>query len=603
MTEPRDSEATPLTANLHDDGRRIDKANRGTHRLWIGLVIALLIAIACFHVLSATARRSSCFHLHASNNSGLDEEGEDQDDAWVPNVNVNNYSFPITFKGTDKVQVQRMFDRGLMECFGFAFSEAQATAKKTLGECPMCYWLLTMSYSPYINHPRASEESYQKASEAAERAVVLSRTIELTQKEQGLIDAIQLRFSASCDNQTIGYSKYQQSLEKLHAQMPQDPDIMAFLADAIMVLHCDDQGYEFYQEDNVTPQPGIAHAIELLENCLLLTPLQPLCLHLYIHITEPSKTPQRAEATADRLAAAAQPTQAQHLQHMPSHTYLRVGRYHDAIVANIKAHESDEAYLQHHYLPYGPAHDTAFLVHAAQTSGEQQVAYDYADRLRKHYTDYPDHPDGPGPELGWHIWRTVRLRMGDYKEVLADTNEMPREWPYAQVLGHYSKGVAVLATMQDVALATLKLELLQKVLPAVDDSLEPVAVIANLTLASAIEYWNGNAETALALVQAARTQQESWAYTEPPAWHMTVAQCEGTLLRLMGKPNAAVNAFQHDLQNIKENRQSLYGLWMALVEAHATETEIASVLQRYKEASKWADEPNRPPVVCPQLGE
>lgn len=128
-------------------------------------------------------------------------------------------------------------------------------------------------------------------------------------------------------------------------------------------------------------------------------------------------------------------------------------------------------------------------------------------------------------------------------------------------------------------------------------------MIANLTLASAIEYWKGNVETALALVQAARTKQESWAYTEPPAWHMTVAQCEGTLLRLMGKPNAAVNAFQHDLQNVKENRQSLYGLWMALVEANATEAEIASVLQRYKEASKWADEPNRSPVVCPQLGE
>jgi len=288
---------------------------------------------------------------------------------------------------------------------------------------------------------------------------------------------------------------------------------------------------------------------------------------------------------------------------MPSHTYLRVGRYHDAIAANVLAHTSDEAFLRHGHVPYGPAHDMAFLVHAAQTSGERTVAYEYADTLRHHYQQYPDRGDYPNAELGWHIWRTVRLRFGEFDEIFRDQNDMPRDWPYAQVLGHYSKGVAYLATTENTRRAKKHWQALQENMKAVQASFQPVARIANWTLASAIEYRDGNLENALELVRKARIEQENWAYTEPPAWHMTMAQCEGTLLRIVGHVEEAIEMFEHDLQRVPENRQSLYGLWQALVESKADSSRIETVQKRLWEASKWADEPDRPPIVCPQLGE
>jgi len=139
---------------------------------------------------------------------------------------------------------------------------------------------------------------------------------------------------------------------------------------------------------------------------------------------------------------------------------------------------------------------------------------------------------------------------------------------------------------------------------AVQASFQPVARIANWTLASAIEYRDGNLENALELVRKARIEQENWAYTEPPAWHMTMAQCEGTLLRIMGHVQEAIAMFEHDLKRVPENRQSLYGLQQALrMDPGADDRIIENIQKRLREASKWADEPDRPPIVCTQLGE
>ena len=601
------SEFTPLHSTKANNCVKATTAKPSWFGKWIlGLSILLFSTIA--YVLASRHLRSP---QQRDDNSVEVEEEED----WLPDV--GNYSMPITVEGPSAsvVTVQRLFDLGLMECFGFALTEAQQVAMKMIEEssspsssegnnCPMCYWLLAMSYSPFINHPIISNQSnFQAAGSAADNAVAAASSLgtKLTRKEQGLIDAMAVRFQ-SYENQAIGFQAYRDKLAELHKDIPNDVDVMAFLADSVMILHSDSEGYHF---DLLNPD--IVGATNLLEGCLILSEYKhPLCGHLYIHITEPSPLPDRAENAADKLSTNLFHTQAQHLQHMPSHTYLRVGRYHDATLSNIKAHTSDEAYLEHNHLPYGPAHDTAFLIHAAQTSGERDVAYYYADVLRTHYTNYPDQPDYPNAELGWHIWRTVRLRFGDWEEVLQDSDAAaPRQWPYAVVLGQYTEGVASLGSTHNIHAATKRLQALQAFLPTVNESFEDVAAIANITLTSAIEYWKGNMDLALELMQAARKEQDSWAYTEPPAWFMTVAQCEGTLLRIMGKPNEAVQVFRQDLINIPENRHSLYGLWTAMIDSGADEESISNVKKHFDVASKWADNDSdrAAPIVCPLLGE
>lgn len=603
------SEHTPLTATSSANsvlGRR-----QSFHCLAIvgSLVVLVTGGFLAYHR-----------HSSPSTTATSDDDAADKD-WWLPYLGDYTMPFTCTDDGPDE-SLQRLFDTAMMEMYGFDYVEAHGTAQIAVQQgggrgaavdCPMVYWLLAMSQAPFINHPRLSDDVYKSAAVAANEAVQAAaepREVSLTTKEKGLIHTIGLRFNApSAANQVESYKAYSKALADLHVQLPNDLDVMAFYADSIMVIHCNEHGYQFYQDDNKTPLPGVDTAIAVLEDCLERS-RHALCAHLYIHITEPSQTPNRAQDAADVLAAdfgATSQSQAQHLQHMSSHTYLRIGRYHDAVTANTVAHASDEAYLRHGHFPYGPAHDTAFLIHAAQASGEKTTAYDYANRLREHYSTYPYQPDYPGAELGWHIWRTVRLRFGDFDQVLADSDETPSpDWPYTTLLGEYAKGIAWLVAQEPPNLgeAQGRLDALQATLPTVGASFEDLGRLANLTLSSAVAYWRGDSETALALIRAAREEQEGSPYSEPPPWHMTVAQCEANLLRVLGQTEAAAAMFRHDLVRIPENRFSLYGLWQTLVqEGSDDKSQIESVHQRWQAASQWADAPEEPPLVCPFLGQ
>lgn len=59
-----------------------------------------------------------------------------------------------------------------------------------------------------------------------------------------------------------------------------------------------------------------------------------------------------------------------HLAHMPSHTFVRIGRWHDAVIANLAAHGADVADAEHCQSPYEPEHNTDMLVYAANMAGE-----------------------------------------------------------------------------------------------------------------------------------------------------------------------------------------------------------------------------------------
>ena len=99
---------------------------------------------------------------------------------------------------------------------------------------------------------------------------------------------------------------------------------------------------------------------------------------------EASPTPERAEASADRLGALM--PAAGHMVHMPAHIYLRVGRYADAAEANVRAIAADEDYLAQcqaqglYPVSYYP-HNLHFLWAAATLEGRSAVAIDAARQV------------------------------------------------------------------------------------------------------------------------------------------------------------------------------------------------------------------------------
>jgi hypothetical protein len=122
-------------------------------------------------------------------------------------------------------------------------------------------------------------------------------------------------------------------------RFPDDDDIAVFYVDAIMNL----SPWDYWEEDGRTPKGKIGVAMQTVEKVLGRNPNHPGAIHLYIHLTEASTTPERAEPYANRLASLM--PGAGHLVHMGSHTFFRVGRYQDSTATNKQAVQVDEAYL------------------------------------------------------------------------------------------------------------------------------------------------------------------------------------------------------------------------------------------------------------------
>src|SRR5690606_22890629 len=168
--------------------------------------------------------------------------------------------------------------------------------------------------------------------------------------------------------------------------------------------------------------------------------------HFFIHAVEEVQ-PQRALPCAERLAALM--PGAGHLVHMPGHIYIRVGRYADAIDANLHATHADENYIRDqrpgagiYTLGYYP-HNYDFLAFAASMAGQQSVAIDAAERIP---TLLPEEVLGaPGFDfLQHHLTRPLQVhaRFGNWDAILA-APVPPDSLIHARAMSSYARGRAL----------------------------------------------------------------------------------------------------------------------------------------------------------------
>ena len=103
-----------------------------------------------------------------------------------------------------------------------------------------------------------------------------------------------------------------------------------------------------------------------------MTSATPGACHLYIHTTELTTQPERAEPCAEYLGNSI--PGASHINHMPSHTWTRVGRWGDAVRASLQAWQSDQKAAEGEGFATYPAHDLQMLAFAASMDGQGALA-------------------------------------------------------------------------------------------------------------------------------------------------------------------------------------------------------------------------------------
>jgi len=482
---------------------------------------------------------------------------------------LGDESFPIR---TQNAMAQAYFDQGLRLLYGFNHGSALASFKAAQAadpQCAMCYWGEAVALGPNINAPMAAE-AYAPAYAAAQAA--LARADGASPAERALIEAVQARYAAAApeDRSTLDQA-YAEAMRKVAQTHPGSDLIQVLAVEAMM----DTQPWAYWEADGRTPAGHTAEMLERLEQVLRRNPMHAGAIHLYIHTTEASRDPWRAEAAAERLDA--MQLRAGHLQHMPAHIYFRIGRFRDSIAANIKAVAADEAYLatlpddglyRYGYYP----HNVHFVLTSAQMGGDGALALQMAEKLDD---TLPLRMMEVAPWIV-PVKAAPWFAQAQYAEPTAVLGA-PRpegEHPYLLAAWRFARGVAA-ARMDDADAVRAEADEIRKLadapqiatLAANGVPADRLLEIARLTLAGRAAMAAGAPAQAIAPLEQAADLQATLPYTEPPWWPYPVRRTLGAALLLSDQPARAEQEF---VQTLVESPSDAFAYW-GLAQARAAQ--------------------------------
>jgi len=499
--------------------------------------------------------------------------------------NLGDLSYPMT---TNNPMAQRYFDQGLRLTYAFNHAEALRAyreAQRLDPNCAACYWGEAFVLGPNINasmddaanHPAVA--AIKKAQELAKQA---------SEREQVLIAALAKRYSddPKADRAALNQA-YAAAMAAAWQRFPEDQEIGIFYIDSVMNV----SPWDYWETDGQTPKGNIGDAIQAAEKILAVNPSHPGAIHLYIHLTEASKTPERAEPYANRLASLM--PGAGHLVHMPSHTYYRVGRYEDSAQTNKVAVQVDETYLAEtnsdnlYRFGYYP-HNIHFVLASAQMAGDGPTTMAYVERLEGKI------PDAMAEQVGW----IQAIRTAPYfahaqfssPETILALPDPGAKFPLIKAMWHYARGVAWAAqnevkkaTSEAAHIAELNRKtdfsyLLAWAVPAPD-----LLDLARHVVEGRIAQAQGNLEQAVKEFEIAVTIQDTLAYMEPPYWYYPVRQTLGAALVQAGRAKEAETIFEQALENTPKNGWALYGL-MESQKAQGKQDEAQATQKRLQKA-------------------
>lgn len=487
--------------------------------------------------------------------------------------NLGDYGRTIT---TDSELAQAYFNQGLRLAYGFARPEAirsfQAAQQHDPG-CALCAWGEAWALGPYQNNPGGVGDP-QDANAAAQRALELAD--EAAPWEQALIEAMAVRYLPSSDDADPQQAtrRYAEAMKEAATAHPDDLDIRTLHAESLMLY----RPWDLYQADG-DPYPETQTVIEELETVLDAELGHGGACHLYIHTVE-AYEPARAEACADRLADAIPGVS--HIQHMPSHIYMNIGRYGDSVRANQRARMRDQAARHDAAVSTYPPHNSLMLVYSAWMDGQSGVALSAARDIGRERAEDIFH------------YSLQLARFGRWDELLNQANAPDAAFQAA--MWHFARGLAQLRT-GDAEAARETLARIRATREATPEEAtyhffrhaqRDLLGIATGILAGEIAAEAGRLDEARKQLQAAIALEDGLGYSEPEPWPIPARHVLGAVLLEAGQAEEAEAVYRDALAVHPDNGWSLKGLEQSLT-AQGRDTEAAEADQAFDQAWARAD--------------
>ncbi|MEP1469419.1 MAG: hypothetical protein ABJK20_13815 [Halieaceae bacterium] len=528
--------------------------------------------------------------------SEIDEQAAVVARAQAPLLDgMGDFNHPIT---TSDPWAQRYFNQGMIMAAGFNHAESVRAFKASQRldpNCAMCFWGEALATGPNINVTSKGKAIMMPADrESAFAAINKAQSLAagVTVRERALIEAQSKRYNGvvDSDRQPLDVA-YAQAMRELAAKYPQDDDIQAMFAEALMNTMPWD-----YWLDAENPKPETSEVINALETVMARNERHPLALHLYIHAVEASSNPGRAEDAADKLADMVPGSG--HLVHMPSHIYWRIGRYYDASEANVRAAKVDEDYIaQCNAQGFYPAlyypHNIHFLWASASMEGRSEVALEAGRKVASNVR-LEQIKEFPTVEFFQTIPLLSQVRFARWQEILQEP-QPPAELKFSNAIWHYARAIAFVRT-SDLEAARTELAAMQPLmdnesiwfLDGNDYPASQILAIAQGLAEGELSLAQEDYTAAIASFAAAVEGQDALPYTEPPFWYYPTRQSLGHAMLQAGDYAGAEAVYRADLGQYPRNGWSLFGLSLSL-DAQGKTEEATAVRQRFENIWARAD--------------
>ena len=272
----------------------------------------------------------------------------------------------IAFETTCSAGAEALVNQGLGWLHSFEYEQSARTFAEAAAAdrgCAIAYWGVAASYyHPLWAPPSAAELEKGRAAVASAKAAGAR-----SQRERDYVDAIDsfYRDSATRDHKTRALA-YSAALEQLHKRYPADREAAVFYSLSLVAVGTMDKDPGFAKEKA---------AGALLNQVLAQAPDHPGVAHYLIHSFDYPALAELALPAARRYAGIAPASP--HAQHMPSHIFIRLGLWDEAIKSNLASEAAARAFAKAQGLPDSSSerlHAMDYLAYGYLQTGQDSQA-------------------------------------------------------------------------------------------------------------------------------------------------------------------------------------------------------------------------------------
>src|ERR1043165_2207726 len=490
----------------------------------------------------------------------------------------------VDFPTSGSPAAQAHFLRGLAALHSFWYAEAFDAFRESTKVDPdfmMGNWGEAMTY----NHPLWSEQDLDAARQVITK---IKDTPKLTDRERAYLNAVKLLYGNGDKHaRDLAYSA---AMEKIYRAYPDDLDAAAFYSLSLLgLMRPGEKGYR------LQAQAG-AIALAVYEK----NPNHPGAAHYIIHAFDDPDHAILALPAARRYAGIA--PEAPHARHMPSHIFLQLGMWPEAVASNESAWESSDNWMKRKNLSVSVRdyHSLHWLLYAYLQQGRYNDAEKLLNLMKKVMSESTyDNKLRPGyyennyanmaaafivETERWNL--AAELFPSTSKPAASDDmggahgNAMRMSYA-SQTLPSFVRGLAAAMTGSEINLVELA-------------ALFSKAQISELEIAAVDAAMKKDYDKAIEFMKKATALEEAMRPPSgPPSLIKPTHELFGEILLRAGKPAEAAEMFKVSLQRQPNRARSLLGAARAAAQTgNQSEalTAYAALVEQWKQADNGLSE-------------